>query len=322
MKSVVLTIKPISEFITPLKGDTLFGQICCTIKENEGKDKLEALLKGYTENQPFLVISDAFLQGYLPRPSIPLYKISNSKDPSERKALKKQKWIKKEAVSQDLSKWYENNLCEAIDFTKNYTQMHNSINRLTGTTGEDDFAPYAVDGFCYVLEGKKADKNKQEIVLVYLEIYAILDEQRITKDILKNWLENIGQTGFGKDASTGKGKFTVIDIKDNDYSQINSQYFMTLAPTCPQGLEELDSENSYYDVFVKFGKHGGDEAIGNPFKNPILMADTGAFYSLKEKQQKYFIGQGIGGNGKISKSNPNAVHQGYAPLVPIIWEVK
>jgi len=34
-------------------------------------------------------------------------------------------------------------------FILDYTQPHNTINRLTGTTGEGQFAPYFVDYFMY-----------------------------------------------------------------------------------------------------------------------------------------------------------------------------
>ena len=70
MKLYKTTFIPTSNFATTLKGDTLFGQICWAIRYTFGNDKLEALLLNY-ETKPFLVVSDGFAKGYLPKPSLP-----------------------------------------------------------------------------------------------------------------------------------------------------------------------------------------------------------------------------------------------------------
>src|SRR5699024_624779 len=71
MQTLRLTLKPCSAFGTPLKGDTLFGQLCWAIRHRFGETQLTKLLQGYTAGQPFVVISDALPSGFLPRPSLP-----------------------------------------------------------------------------------------------------------------------------------------------------------------------------------------------------------------------------------------------------------
>ena len=91
---------------------------------------------------------------------------------------------------------------------------------------------------------------------------------------------------------------------------------MTLAPCCPQG-QGFDREHSYYQTLTRFGRHGNIQATaGNPYKKPVLMAQTGAVFS-GERHDRPWIGQGIGG---ISASQPEAVHQGYAPVIALELE--
>ena len=67
---------------------------------------------------------------------------------------------------------------------------------------------------------------------------------------------------------------------------------------------------------TRFGRHGNIQATaGNPYKSPILMAQTAAVISTRPEQP--YLGQGIGG---ISASLPATVHQGYAPIIAIEFD--
>ncbi len=61
MKIYEIIIKPKSGFATPLKGDTIFGNLCWHIHYNEKvlNISLSSLLENYSTN-PFLVVSSAF----------------------------------------------------------------------------------------------------------------------------------------------------------------------------------------------------------------------------------------------------------------------
>ena len=48
---------------------------------------------------------------------------------------------------------------------------------------------------------------------VTLDIYIILDEERLSLLDTKTVLENIGKFGFGRDASIGLGQFNITSIK-------------------------------------------------------------------------------------------------------------
>ena len=79
-------------FGTPLSGDTLFGQLCWTAREYLGEAGLEALLEGYTTDRPWLVVSDGFPSGYLPKPAIPQFLLAKVAV-DQRKAEKAKKWF-------------------------------------------------------------------------------------------------------------------------------------------------------------------------------------------------------------------------------------
>ena len=310
MKRYRITTELKSAFGTPLKGDTLFGQLCWAILNRYGEDHLQQLLTDYSV-QPFAVCSDGFPSGYLPRPSLPVsyFEIPDSED---HKAVKKKRWVPLDALSKPISQWLENAKSDS-DLNGNESQQsqphniqrpqpHNTINRLTGTTGEGMFAPYSQPQTWYRINEK-------------FDIYLLLDEPRLPLPDVKTLFSDIGTFGYGRDASIGLGKFDCIDYAEEDFpTPETANTCLTLAPCAPQGLG-LDGKHSYYNVFTRFGRHGdvGVHRQHGPFKAPVLLADTAAVFSPMPAGQPY-IGRGISG---ISRAIPTTVHQGYAPYVPI-----
>ena len=130
---------------TPLAGDTLFGQLCWALREAQGETELTRQLEGYTEGRPWLVVSDGFPAGYLPKPSLPQH-FEPQADPTARKAAKKRSWIPTAETGQPLQALLASAVNDATAYGKDKAplrdvQPHNTLNRLTGTTGEDGFAP-------------------------------------------------------------------------------------------------------------------------------------------------------------------------------------
>lgn len=321
MQCFSANLKPLSAFATPLKGDTLFGQLCWAINNRLGETKLQQCLEGYHQDKPFSVLSDAFPESYLPLPKLPssYYQIPEGQD---RKAIKKLTWLPNAKLQEPLAHWLSyavNSKTIASQYqdasTKSATryhnlseyhpQPHNTINRNTNTTGEGGFAPYSVEqewfipGLCWT-------------------VYVLLDTDRFNADDCQQCLADIGLFGYGKDASIGLGKYDIIEFKEHTLpAQTNANACLTLAPCAPQG-KGYDSQRSFYQPFTRFGRHG-DRAVhqeGKPFKNPVLLAQTAAVIST-QPPAKGFIGQGIGGNGEISKTISGTVHQGYAPVIAI-----
>jgi len=337
MKVYKVSISPLSNFGTPLKGDTIFGHICWQIYYNEkliGKS-LSILLSDYSTS-PFLIVSSAYPEAdnkvFFKRPDLPLESIFNFNEMDrttvigKRKERKKKIWMEVDINSKIASlksqKYFNaeeiliaisNTLPEekkreiqkkAIDtITKEFAQPHNTINRLSGTTGEGQFAPFSVEQLAY-LPG------------VTLSIFIALKEG-ISIDAIVEALRLIGQTGFGKDASTGLGRFEVKGYEEFDFKALGSDEpnaCYTLSPCVP---EKDAFAKAYFTPFTRFGRHGDILAkTGKPFKNPVIMADEGAVFVVNNSSvfKKPYIGTAV---INVSKAEPNAVSQGYSLYIPV-----
>jgi CRISPR-associated protein Csm4 len=315
MSRFVIAIKPKTAFATPLVGDTLFGQACWAIRHSLGVSKLTELLEGYTNSKPFMVLSDAHPRGYLKRPCVPFIKLGMDEDNvQKKKAYKAKQWLPEGVLVKPIGQWGDSALTEAEmmhamglsgQLLFKYNQSHNSLNRKTGTTGSSSgFAPFNRHVFWY---------HPEMILTIQIE----LDESRFTQDELHAVFSQIGLEGFGKEASCGLGKFEVLNMLAGELSSpTQAKSWLTLAPCAPQQLP-WNSEECYYQVFTRFGRHGGQAVhkTGGPFKKPVLMADSFAVLTPKVFDPTVgWVGQGL---SNISITIPETVHQGYAPVIPV-----
>lgn len=314
MNTLRVTIELHTAFGTPLAGDTLFGQLCWAARERLGNESLVRLLDGYTSGNPWLVVSDGFPSGYLPKPSLPASLASASDnwdaDASQRKAEKNKRWLPADKAGVSLREWLAPPVKQAYRAKPvEAPQPHNTINRHTGTTGEGDFAPY-IQSQIFHASGQCID------------LYLVLDETRLSQEELIELLKAVGSQGYGRDASIGLGKFSVGSVEASPFAaNAQANAWLTLAPCAPQG-QGFDGDKSYWRVITRFGRHGNRHGIsGKPFKNPVLLAATGAIFVPQEAySERAYIGQGLGGDGRLSKIEPATVQQGYAPVIGIRME--
>ena len=291
MKLYKTTITPLSSFGTTLKGDTIFGHICWAICL-KNKNRLNELLKGY-EKEPFLVVSDAFVSGYFPKPTAPSTMLGENL--ADKKVNRKKVWLNwKDLQNGDFSLAKSDDELEKPMVT--FLSIKNKINRLTFTTDGGDFAPYSMS----------------EYMTVPQDVYFLLDTDKMNLDELKDAFSLVGKMGYGKKASIGKGRFEVGEFCEiESFFNENSNAFMTLSPSSLENFSEI-----YYEPFTRFGKHGASLASDKPFKSPVLLAQSGALIvpnnDEKTKIQKAaYIGKGIKGHS----SHEESVQQGYAIVV-------
>lgn len=311
MQTLRLVVRPLSAFATPPFGDSLFGQLCWTLRHGYGEAALAQWLEGYTRQAPFAVLSDFLPRGYVGRPTLPLHKLGlRSDDPAARKRMKQLRWLPVEALGRPLNEWHAHlqpapaaGDDERGAWVTTGQRMHNTINRQTLTTGsgEQGFAPWQRRLHWYA-PGTE------------LECYVCIDTQRIRPEQVLEAFSAMGLQGFGKDASTGCGRFEVLD-ETIPWPQSAGEYRLTLAPCVPEA-EHYRADTSYCEPFTRFGRHG-DLAVhaGNPFKNPVLMAQSHALLHLQDVDARPYVGRGLSG---VSRSLPATVHQGYAPALPVV----
>jgi CRISPR-associated protein Csm4 len=292
-------IVPKTAFASPLRGDMLFGQLCWMLRWTEGEARLKERLAGYGAS-PFLVVSDAFPAGYLPLPLLPsAFWEQEDADP---KVLKARRWIARSETGKPLAKWLHaaksaSELGNAGYCQAEALQFHNSINRATGSTGEAPFAPYSQNTLYY---GEGA-----------LEIYAQTDEALLDIETLSAALSAVGDSGYGRDASVGLGKFAVEGAEEVT-PDAASPSKMILSAACLEGMK-LEAA-SFYKTATHFGRHGSVLSHPNPFKKPVVLAQTGSVLTSAAFAGMTVVGRAVTG---ISPVQPEAVHQGYALAWPL-----
>jgi len=306
LRTYQINIKPLTGFGTPLKGDTLFGQLCWQILYDKtllGKD-LDTLLSEYSTN-PFCIISSAFpyTDGkiYLKKPSLPLhylYDLSEDDLISKRKDLKNQKYFVYQPPLPPLNKIEYISPLDTI--LSEDEQVRCTINRFSGTTSRSGFAPFVVPKTWYMTE---------------LAIFVGVREDLPIEGVVEA-LRRIGSFGFGKDATAGWGKFEVVNYKEiNFYSQIKNteNAYYTLSPVLPE--EKVRYIQIFYEPFLRFGRHGDVlSSSANPFKAPVLLADEGAILIPENFEKKAYIGRAI---FNVSSILEEAVTQGYSLVIPV-----
>jgi CRISPR-associated protein Csm4 len=335
MQTYRFTLRPLSAFGTPMAGDTLFGQLCWTLRHQLGNARLGELLHGYTNGLPFAVLSDALPTGHVPLPHVTSDTWRKSTDAvQDRKALKKKKWLPTAALTTPVANWQasassDTEVAEPLirawatlgkhrepkgSSHTERAQPHNTINRQTGTTGEGQFAPYAMPQIWFH-------------PAMQFDLYVVLDDARLNLTELTAALKYMGEVGFGRDASIGLGKFELVGhavlnglrCEGAAPTDGTANSYLTLGPCAPQGLG-FCPVRSTYQVSTRFGRHG-DAAVqsGQPFKRPVLLAKAGGvFWPEKLDTSRQFIGQGLGGaSNPVSLSMPETVQQGYAPVIAI-----
>lgn len=189
---------------------------------------------------------------------------------------------------------------------KQVAQPHNTINRVTHTTGEGMFAPFEEEA-SFLYPG------------IELAILVLIDPEATDRDRIATAVERIGKCGYGKNASTGLGRFVLRGCRERELPTIASpNACYTLAPCVPQ---KGAFAQFHFMPFIRFGKHG--DLLGrsrNPFKNPVVMADEGAVLIAASGAvfEKPCLGSAVLNS---SKTMPQTVAQGYAMYLPCRVEI-
>lgn len=290
MKLYKTTITPISNFITTLKGDTIFGQMCWAIRYKYGEDRLIELLSNY-ENRPFLIVSDGFTKGFIPKPKLPSLLLNESIE--DKKLNRKKVWITiDELKDSNFQMAREDSHKEVNNSDTQFSVVKNSINYKTFATEGDGFDPY----------------GENEISFSKKDIYFLMDNSFTLEELIDSF-KLLSEMGYGKDATIGKGRFQ-FDSFEEVFIENKSDAYMTLSPSI---LSDMDFKECFYEPFTRFGKHGASLANNKPFKKPIILADTAAVVRFKDEKEFQFIGKSINSHS----SNESTVHQGYSIVLPM-----
>ncbi len=259
---------------TPWHADTLFGHLCWALAHMEGAGFLETFLGLYELDAPPLVLSNGFPGDLLPRPLLMARPQPAAADPAaEQEGFRRRKEVRR-AVWLSPAEFERARRGEPVQpapsspFTDRVT-MHNSINRLTATTGEE--------GGLYVMVAQDPAKAGGRIT-----IYALVDPGFV--DCLRRCLAYLAVNGYGKRKSVGYGAIVQATLEPfaGFAPPANANGFIALSNFVPAAG---DPTQGAWQTLVKRGKLGEDyETAGHPFKRPLLMLRAGScFYDVSPR---------------------------------------
>jgi CRISPR-associated protein Csm4 len=274
---------------TPLHSGTLFGHLCWAKRLHEGEAALIDWLAALPESP--LLLSDALPQDQLPRPLLlPGERPESAASESRRDflhRLQQDKQLRKTAfipvadflelrtglneakLLAQLRRVAERKTAQqppsrrrSRPLSLTVRQAHNTIDRLTGTTPET--------GGLYFM-----DEEWRQDTATELDVYAAGE---ISSEALQSLLATVGQFGFGRDASLGRGRFTAtVDPANPRLFDYDGNRILSLS----HGVLTANMVAPLYKLHTHYGKLGGLYAGGerSPFKYPLLLTRPGATFS-------------------------------------------
>lgn len=259
----------------------------------EGEKALAQFLQGYKNGDPVFVLSDGMPGDLIPSPAHLSLMTPESRtfdDFQKAKKLKKIAWLTPNefASVQKGNKDIE----RGTDFQtyETFTTLHSSINRISGTTGDE--------GSLFELE-EHALRESEQFISVYIKIKNGWEEKALAL------FKALSVTGYGRKKSVGKGAFEIMGGLEtfnnfNDFSSANG--FVSLSHFVPA---KNDPTDGFYKTMVKYGKLGGEFTFcGKPFKKPLMMLTAGSCFRSKG-DIKPFYGRMV---EDISPAKPEVIY--------------
>ncbi len=305
MKSLRLTIKFESSLGSLLLSDTIFGHFCWEYRDIFGEERLKELLDDF-ENNPFIVFSDGFVKGTIPMPFLKPKSLDEMKEYflkrdknidyySKAKNLKKSGFVDVDFLDSvrgnlelfALYDYIHESSTETVHFVRN------SVNRISNIVREGLYS--TIETF-----------YKEPV-----DFYVKYDDSRVDKKTIEKVFKSIGKFGFGRDKSTGKGRFKVVEVENEPeiLARKSKKTFISLS----SGVPDDDCEILYGKTFTKFGKHGRGPMLKNPFKNPVILFRSGSVFKFRNKKDVY-------GNALSVSSYPGHYQSAY--MLPLFVDVE
>jgi CRISPR-associated protein Csm4 len=278
MKSYRVEITPRSPWGTPLQADTLFGHLCWALVYTRGETALHDFLQAFDSPSLPLVLSNGFPKGCLPRPLFPATaRVEGERAAKDRKKLKgvtllKEQWLlgARDGLSEDKIQSAlldENEQIGEEDPWRGELGYHNTIDRRSNSVR-------AEGGFFQSLD-YHFPPGEQLSVYVKTDFFS--------ESTLGELFDVAAKGGFGRDKTAGLGSFSFALSPFNFPALPEANGFIALSNFVPAPQDPTDG---FYDLMTKFGKLGGDFAVGpistggrhNPFKKPVIMLRSGSIF--------------------------------------------
>ena len=248
---------------TALVGPTLFGLVCLTLRDLEGDAFLEHWL-GVPEN--IWRISDGFPAGLLPKPLVRPRALPPEGLDSI-KLRKRRPWIRRETWLKHREAWSEQILSDddfMLDPACPRKLAHNAVDRHGRGTLES--------GGLYYLEEDWRFAGGNGNIDLYVKSHE-------SPERIRSLIEAVGQRGYGRDASTGRGRFSVTEVVlDSELADLSGA---TRGMSLSRGvLTPSTMRDAYWRIEPHFGRVGPELTLlgVSPFKRPVLLTMPGTTF--------------------------------------------
>ena len=266
-----LRLDPLSAFGTPPTSGTLFGHLCWAKRGRDGGAALRAWLRRLPAEP--VALSDLLPADHLPKPLL----APASGAAADAKAVKKRRFIlldawrglRTGATAAALQKGLRDargDVAPDPPFLHRARSPHNRLDRQTGRT------PEAGGGGLWF-----ADEYWPEPRLADLYLRSALPARE-----MEALIAAVGETGFGRDASTGRGRFRLegseaVAWLDEAPRPAGERRMLSLS----QGVVSANMRDARWRRFVLFGKLGREMiAEGRrPWKLPLVLAEAGCTFA-------------------------------------------
>ncbi len=259
-----LTLRLTAPLGTPLAGPTLFGQVCVLRAEAEGA---AAVTDWLADPARLWRISDGFPAGLLPRPLVTPRPV-----PAEAldgiKALKRRTLVRRAAWLGLRDGWADDRLAAddtAPDPALPRRIAHNHADRL-GQGTQETGGLYFLDEDWRFAEAERRD----------IDLYVETAEPLAT---VRHWIGALGARGFGRDAGTGRGRWTVTAAEgDTELPAHPGPRRMSLSRGL---LEPATMRAALWKLEPHLGRLGPEHTLTglSPFKRPVLLTRPGATFA-------------------------------------------
>jgi CRISPR-associated protein Csm4 len=300
-QELICIIEPRSPFLTPIQADTLWGTLAWACRWVYGEDALQEFLTLHPDGSPKLLLSDAFPEDLLPRP---LQAVTVT---DVRQAIK-------DGGIDEISEKYLEALARAKAWLKRpYLEREHVFEILRGSMTQAALISqvqqkgFSVDSIVElsprrhnIIDRMRGGSLRENGLYTHQEmwlksVWTIYIHTTFDEAWLRPLFDYTSESGFGKRASTGMGRFTIKDFREprphERFPTVdNANGFITLSSSYLISPSEI-AERSFYRLHIKRGKLGPAMPTSNPggfLKHPVAMCIAGSIFESKNPHRRWF----------------------------------
>lgn len=259
-----------------LHSDTLSSALVAIKMQTAGEDNLKSFMESFTVSSAFPFIGDRF---FLPKPCGRInVQVTDADEYVVRKKLKKLRFVETEL-------W--NDLIAGKKLTVKNRQLNGAF--LLSDSSDSSFTiPFKSQVNQRVSVPREDGKDAEPFFFEWTYfsansgLYCLLDAPLDKRDELFQLFQRLGENGLGTDRNVGGGKFDVemTELSIQDVASADSLLLLSLFIPTEEDLQNLDLEDSRYELLQRGGYIAGSQDPGfrHLWKKSVYMFNVGSVF--------------------------------------------